>query len=30
MAVIKNDKENAPINKAKKQNGTIITKSSKN
>jgi hypothetical protein len=29
-AIIENDKENAPINKAKQQNGTVITDSTKN
>jgi hypothetical protein len=29
-AIIENDKENAPINKAKQQNGTVITNSTKN
>jgi hypothetical protein len=28
--IIENDKENAPINKAKHQNGTVITDSTKN
>jgi hypothetical protein len=30
MAIIETDKENATINKAKKQNGTLITESSRN